>query len=544
MQNSSDMQILFIGDFIRDAVFVNNNCQLIESLLQPILSHVFAGAKHIGFAELQQIFRSANPGFEAVEQDVWVENFNNPVLGSRFLEKLGAPKKKTIFIGFETPEYLYKPLVDQGYIFLDFNLHPYRFLDDFLFGIKTGTRAVRPLLAARAMDDVTIRMFVGLRRATIQRFFPPDIPEGSTLFVGQTDQDRSLIDVKTGKAITWEANARRVAAIVKQSSSSILRPHPFPGRSFVGFFGTHYPDLPFRYENIYGWLADPRIHHVVGLTSSALYEAEVFGKKVTFLGRRPLNTRDPRALDYLFPIEAKDVLSVGFWADFAQSLGLSHARGEQAIPAEKNRLRTTFNLFYGYNYLETDILLWESTVIQDMRREIDTLRRVKGEISADLETARDSIDFLRNEAANLWAANRDLTARIQALEEGAGILQGEAANLWAAHRETRDVMAGLDEARSALEGEAANLWAAHRETRDVMAGLDEARSALEGEAANLWAAHRETRDVIAGLDEARSALEGEAANLWAANRDVRAQVGQLQERNRKSWVARLKREPG
>jgi len=378
-------RIVFIGDFLRPGPNAENNCKLIEALISPILKTVMPDVEIKLYGYGASIFHSLFQELSRASHAEWAARYADNELGRLWLAEVCIDIAPTLFISFEAPEYLYSPIVEAGFNIIDLSLHPYRFLDDFLFGLKTNIERLRRSLDLMAFPADLATMYAGLRQATVQRFLPEQILDGTTIFVGQTDFDRSLIDPHRGQIVTWEDYQETVGRIVEAAPEAFLCAHPMGSQKFLNFFEKRHPNIQLRCESIYSWLCDPRVTRIVALSSSTLWEAKVFGKEAIFLADHALNFKKLNLESKIYPLASDAVLSQKLFSQIASIISVPFVQRELSIPSGKNLLRTTFNIYYGYNYLDTDIVLWEAAIIQELRNKIDILAQVNKEMRSEIE---------------------------------------------------------------------------------------------------------------------------------------------------------------
>lgn len=298
-------------------------------------------------------------------ESTWAAAYENISFGREYVQALSWRLQRSFVIGFEIPPCITYALDEAGIFYLNMIQHPLRFLDDVFFGIQSNSEPMREILRLQSMHEKLPALFAGLRRATVRKFAASQVEEGATLVICQTDVDRSLI--QGGRLLNWDQFASRLLEIGQSAPAVYIKPHPYGSGASLETIIRFIPSAKVRYENIYSWLVDDRVVDFVGLTSGSLIEAASFGKKATFLSDYPLNVERPHDKDYYFPIY-DGILGTSFWQKIMQSFDCNVYPVECHIPFHKNRLRTAFSQFYGYNFLDTDIQLWSSDVIQDLLR--------------------------------------------------------------------------------------------------------------------------------------------------------------------------------
>ena len=130
-----------------------------------------------------------------MESASWAYVYEGKNVLDRINEFLGQHfNKNDLMICFEAPEYLVKYFIAQEISYIDFTIHPVRFLPDYMFGVRTNVRHWRDKLAAAAIPDQNIRDFARISAARTMRIYRKNVPpQGSALFLGQIEIDSSLI---------------------------------------------------------------------------------------------------------------------------------------------------------------------------------------------------------------------------------------------------------------------------------------------------------------------------------------------------------------
>jgi hypothetical protein len=313
-----------------------------------------------------------------------------------------SPEAKTYFravfadkliVGFELPRLFMRLLEEVGAKYLDFIIHPVRFLDDVFFGVKSNDETVRQYLCGVSITEERFYVQAGLHRATLSLLPSKAIEENSCLLVGQTAADRSLIS--DGRIVAFTDFAEEVAKRFEYSRKVYFKPHPYASDAYEVFqFLSRFGDVELIEENIYKLLADERIREVVSISSSVGYESPYFGRPASFLlgEPSPVFRGLPRAQqqECYFPVY-DDFFEPSFWqavlAPFFSVSDCPHVR----LPAKTSRLRISIQNHWGYNFLDFDILL--ENVERDRRKQFEFLWRDTFTVAEFL--GYDDLDFIR-----------------------------------------------------------------------------------------------------------------------------------------------------
>lgn len=369
-------RILVVGDILRpqDEAFrasQNGNTQWLHRLLRRPL----AAASGLEIAPLlwgaggfdtQHFYAVAGV---APDIDGWVSLYDAPDLPREAAAMLAAAFADSLcVIGFELPPLLKRLLGRLGVVWIDLNIHPYRFGPDVLFAVQTQDPAVLEALAAHHAPDSHFEPFADLVAATAVKL-PPALPvQESMLIIGQTRIDRALI--RDGALLDLAQFADPLHSAIGGAGRVLFKPHPYN----PGGFGLHDIGLPLARirevtENIYVLLAQDSVRRVVGISSSVLAEAPFFGKEALSLGTPPMRiAKDAAALS---PGLHASIPSAWLWADFwrdllAPLLAVTAPDGNRPIlPADA--LRGSLRQFWGHDEL-THQLPWDLATARDAER--------------------------------------------------------------------------------------------------------------------------------------------------------------------------------
>ncbi|MBB5694017.1 hypothetical protein [Muricoccus pecuniae] len=260
----------------------------------------------------------------------------------------------SVVIGFELAESMKRILSLLGIPFVDFGIHPIRFLDDVFFAVQTNDAAVFEALLPDHAEDSAFLGPAGLLAASALKFRPRLQVPGETLLVGQTRIDRSL--VRDGRVVDLSDFAPELRAAVGEGGIT-FKPHPYANSDF-GAIAAGFPlrALHVTYENIYALMASEEIRQVVGVSSSALMEARFFGQEARVLHQSPFDIPDRRA----DAVPGQHLSIVESWGDtdfwrraLAPLTPVTRPDGER-FRRPPNALRTSLRNFWGFNELSTD----------------------------------------------------------------------------------------------------------------------------------------------------------------------------------------------
>ncbi|WP_338662848.1 hypothetical protein VQH23_22225 [Pararoseomonas sp. SCSIO 73927] len=260
----------------------------------------------------------------------------------------------SVVIGFELAESMKRVLSLLGIPFIDFGVHPLRFLDDVFFAVQTNDAAVFEAMLPDHAEDGAFYGAAGLLAATALKARPELRLGAETLIIGQTRVDRSL--VRGGRVVDLSDFAPALRAAVGNGGAA-FKPHPYAHTDFGALAaGFSLRALRVTHENVYALLAAAELRRVVGVSSSVLLEARYFGVESVLLHESPFDIPDRRA--EAVPGQHLSVMEAWGAADFwrrilAPLLPVTRMDG-QGFRRAPNALRTSLRNFWGYNELTTD----------------------------------------------------------------------------------------------------------------------------------------------------------------------------------------------
>jgi SAM-dependent methyltransferase len=291
----------------------------------------------------------------------WVKTCDSTEISSASADYLRSFYQDCLVVGFELPGLMIKLFQESGIPYLDFIVHPVRFMDDIFFGVRTNVRRAFEILRGYALDDDLIHVQANIHKATVGREPQRDVTGPAGLFVGQTEVDRSLL---ADGGILLEARdfAPRIRELFNRHPRMYYKPHPCAKdttrivENLARLIGR---DIHITQANVYSLLAHPGIETVCGISSSVLYEAAYFGRQPEFLSSRRMRFDDgsETVFDPAAFVPVYDAFfSPGFWSEvLAPICPVKSCRDVRPAP-KTNRLRNSLHCYWSYNFLDHEIL--------------------------------------------------------------------------------------------------------------------------------------------------------------------------------------------
>jgi len=328
-------------------------CQLIRPSLQmiidlPIQSLHYAGGQNCLATQVYKA-NGLDRSFES-----WVALYDSqpsPRDLAIFNEQLGD----ALIIGFELPEFTRQALAALEVPYVDFTIHPVRFMDDLIFGVRSNINNLAEVLREWVVSEDEIRLHAGLALATLVRL--PPVPQckgvqDAALFCGQTTDDKVLI--RNGRLMQAEDFLAHFSEMCRQHERVFVKPHPFsPNNPVILTLTRLFPNTEVVDANFYHLLAHDGITHVYSVTSSTSIEAAYFGKQGRHFARYPYVFTDFTAWGGAYLTIDSEIYSQKFWAQIIRLLNIACSTSRM-IEVEKvrSRMRRSLRSFWGADIFE------------------------------------------------------------------------------------------------------------------------------------------------------------------------------------------------
>lgn len=182
---------------------------------------------------------------------------------------------------FECPPYLARYLTEKGVPFVDFSIHPARFLNDYFMGVRSNVPEIHERIKAWSLEEDCYSYFVSLSKSRTRRVLTRKFEEGSGIFFGQIEVDSSLI--QEGKILGTDA----VENVLREWSSILPRVYykAHPHHKNLDGLKKMVAELP-RTEwievNAYDAMGCEDFSVYGALSSGTLFEAALFGRTVQY----------------------------------------------------------------------------------------------------------------------------------------------------------------------------------------------------------------------------------------------------------------------
>jgi hypothetical protein len=323
-----DWMIALFGDFFEE--IFDTNCRIITG------EEINSAISRLNF-------------FEEMGQPVtsrsWASYYQGPIVEPMQL-RLIDNFKDSFVVGFELPPYLIDLFNKAEIPFVDLAIHPVRYLDDYLFGIRSNDPAIHARALETRMPESVFFDSARLSKARSARVYRNNRPKlGSALFLGQIEVDASLIFER--RVFGNEELESALVDLRRKFGKIYYKFHPHrkdkkgTENALSKISGCEIIDA-----NVYDLLSCREISLVTGFSSSALHEAKYFGRKSSRIISSPdifdLNTEPNNTLIYA-PVPAA-VLSVDYWKYLLT--GQKTQTASQTFPTE-NPIKFSLNQKWG-----------------------------------------------------------------------------------------------------------------------------------------------------------------------------------------------------
>jgi hypothetical protein len=287
--------------------------------------------------------------------DSWVKLFNvHP--DTRALAAIHDRLHDALVIAFELPEGIRSALDSLEIPYVDFTVHPARFLDDLLFGVRSNVPGLGEVLSEFVVFDEEISLAAGLAMATLAKL-PHVAPvagfENVALFAGQTTDDKVLI--RNGKLLESNEFLDQFSALCQSHSKVLVKPHPYAkDNPMVVALTRLFHNTELISTNFYHLLAQEPITHVYSITSSTSIEAAYFDKRGVHLAHYPYAFSDHNASGGHYLTIRPAFFLPQFWGKVLGQLALpTRSYKPVELGAERSRMRKSMRNFWGADIFET-----------------------------------------------------------------------------------------------------------------------------------------------------------------------------------------------
>jgi hypothetical protein len=207
---------------------------------------------------------------------------------------------KSLIVSFESSPALLKTYNEIGVSYIDIAIHPIRFLDDYVFAIRTNIDEVRKKIADYKLKDELCRAKARIYQAKSARLTVfQKLPACSVLFIGQMDQDSSLIEKQ--RMIDLDYIKCHLEELSSLYPNVYYKKHPHNKHTkLITEFIEEVERIEVLDCNIYDALGSGVFSKIISISSGVLHEARIFGYETK---------RISKARDYYEKVDEPDELA-------------------------------------------------------------------------------------------------------------------------------------------------------------------------------------------------------------------------------------------
>lgn len=221
-----------------------------------------------------KVFRELDMPFSI---ESWSYMYEDMEVSDSLSNNIQGKFEGALIISYESSPALLKQYDNLGLQYLDFSIHPIRYLEDYVFGIRTNIDSLRIELQKYIISETICRNQARVYRAKASKIpVFENIPEGSVLFVGQMGIDSSLIENK--RMIDLEDVKEYLVESARLFPRVYYKRHPH-NKSFsqLNDFIEKQKNIELGDWNIYDCLGSGVFAQIRSISSGTLYEARYFG---------------------------------------------------------------------------------------------------------------------------------------------------------------------------------------------------------------------------------------------------------------------------
>lgn len=339
-------KILFTGDILRlqpghnaihNASFQHPNILWLHSLLKGAVqqatglgSDVVSWQSTGGVLDVPSLFDAAG---QSSDFQGWLNIYNRTQISSLEAEIAKSVFEGVFVIGFELSPYLQALLNHIDVSFVNLAISPVRFGPDFYFLFESNRKEILQAAKSHCWSVEDMRLLAEHTSAVARLTPVPPIIPGSALFCGQVLNDASLIDrARMVSAVEYLDELTRMAEAVPHLYYK-RHPHATGDNAILDFF-DRIPNGSVLDADIYSLLSHPDLERICAISSSVLFEAQLFGKKTTRFLKNQFDHGDGSDCSFV----GGEALLPDFWAD---ALGTTYVKHPSPVEAVANPISKT-----------------------------------------------------------------------------------------------------------------------------------------------------------------------------------------------------------
>ncbi|MFJ1269612.1 DUF4214 domain-containing protein [Legionella lytica] len=460
-------KIFFIGDFYRGNQ--ERNVKVLYELISPVFFNL-----NIDVRILPEMVNISN-------QEKWHASLSG--IGESILDTYNLDS--TAIIGFELNPIDIDYLNSNNIPWLNFEIHPLRFLDDLYFNI---TSSFAFDFSKLSVNENSIRFAANtIKLKNLNGDFP--IKENSLLIVGQSPHDKSVFFDGEFKSLLSYLEALR--EIIKEYDNIYYRSHPnLSSQDVDAELVRRFDVKSLNHLNYYDALSSEKLVAVCGISSSCLYEALYFDKKVTFLEKRKKQFLKPVKLQkvlecselwfnyFLLAPDLKRTLSVtvpenlcrdayGYWAyetaltKITVDVQQAKFQAREAVIGQENLFKQTDMQFDRFQEQFARMEAGNTAKLNELCQHINQIEEQLVRIGGDHAEVRTEVAIIGQQLAQVEVDNADVRMEAQLLSQQYPAIQRDL-------EETREQFTELIEHMKQRSLQFTSLISAYKQTDEIM----------------------------------------------------------------------------
>ena len=222
--------------------------------------------------------------------------------------------KDALVICFEASPLMIKVFNNNNIPYIDFSIHPIRFLPDYMFGIRTNVTEWRNKIDAAKINEEVFYDFARISRSRTVRVMRGSLPlEGSALFMGQIEIDSSLIH--NGIIATEETVENALIELSSIYHKVYYKRHPHAkNETSLKKMISKIKNCEWIDINAYDAFGCNRFDLVASLSSGSVTEAKYFGLNTKWmLSKTNYYNLELPDKDYIYYPIYQDAFRTDFW---------------------------------------------------------------------------------------------------------------------------------------------------------------------------------------------------------------------------------------
>lgn len=294
--------------------------------------------------------------FLSVPVEDWLTiSFAEP--NQKVLEIVKKYFSNTLVISREPALILKKSFEILNIPYVDLAIHSVRYLDDLIMGATTNVPEIYQKLLEYELSEEEFYFHADVLKAEARfkkGIINLDYNANYALFLAQTPVDRSLLDLKNNKLVTFLDYKKEFEKLTQEHDIVFYKSHPFyKNKEVIDYIKTFDNVEICENENIYNLLSLPQFKTCATISSGSANEAKYFGKKVICFHEQPYKYSEeyPNKNDLNKDIHVtigKNWLKANFWAEILSPIIQTKKVTDIDIKNVHNKLRRILNTSWGY----------------------------------------------------------------------------------------------------------------------------------------------------------------------------------------------------